>query len=198
MLGILIYCIGIMYTPGPVNILSLNIGIQHPPAKHISFCLGVACALFFWFLLIGYTGSTVINGKAMPIIAAAGTCFICYLAFKIIAAEVKTTDENSLSPVGFKEGFLMQLLNPKSFLAVLPVTTVQFPAAGIDGAAIALWSSGLGLLGFGAPFVYAVFGSTVTRHISGSSYFKYFNLVMGVMLLAVAVDMAYEHVYLAL
>ncbi len=196
MLGIVLFCIGIMYTPGPVNILSLNNGMQRRFTHHAPFCLGVASATSFAFILIGYTGSALINDRIMPFIAAAGVCFIIYLAYKIIASEISTAQDNgNTSPLKFKGGFFMQLLNPKAFLAFVSVAAVQFPAAGINGAKIAIWSMGLGILAFGAPFTYAVFGSTITQRIENTSHLKHLNFIMGILLIVVAAEMAYQHVY---
>ena len=199
MLGILLFAIGVMYTPGPVNILSLNSGAQKQFRAHIPFCFGVASALGFWFLLVGYTGSLIVNDTLLPIIAGAGVCFILYLAYKIMTSKIEGAGRNETVAVfTYKDGLLMQLLNPKSMLVVLPVTTVQFPAAGIDGVWIAIWSVGLGVLGFGAPLAYAAFGTYASRYISGNTYLKIMNIIMGLMLIAVAVDMGYSHVYLTL
>lgn len=199
MLGILLYAVGVMYTPGPVNILSLNSGIHRYFTTHLPFCLGVASALWFWFMLIGYTGSAVVDDALLPFIAVLGVCFIIYLASKILRTDTNAdADDTPTTALGFRDGLLMQLLNPKSMLVVLPVTTVQFPAAHIDGIQIAFWSMGLGALGFGAPFAYAAFGSMVARRFGKGDYLKYLNRIMGAMLIAVAADMAYHHIYLAL
>ena len=199
MLGILLFAVGVMYTPGPVNILSLNSGAQKQLFAHIPFCIGVASALGFWFLLIGYTGSLIVNETILPLIAVAGVCFILYLAYKILSSKVGDVNRNKTVVVlTYKDGLLMQLLNPKSMLVVLPVTAVQFPAAGIDGGWIAVWSICLGALGFGAPFIYAAFGAYVSRYFKGNTYLKAMNIIMGLMLIAVAGDMAYSHVYLML
>ena len=197
MLGILIYCIGVMYTPGPVNILSLNRGVQNGLAAHIPFCAGVGGALCLWFLLIGYTGSAVVNQELMPYIAILGVGYILYLACKILSSDTHgaKAHENS-GDLKFRDGFFMQLLNPKSFLAVLPVTAVLFPAAGIEGGQIALWSVGLSVLGFGAPLGYAAVGANVSKLVENKGVMKGFNTVMGIMLIAVALDIAYSQIYL--
>lgn len=199
MLEILLFAIGVMYTPGPVNLLSLNSGVQKRFHAHIPFCFGVASALGFWFILVGYTGSVIVNDTLLPIIAGAGVCFILYLAYKTISNNVDDEAKNQpVAILAYKDGLLMQLLNPKSMLVVFPVTAVQFPAAGIDGVWIAVWSFGLGSLGFGAPLAYAAFGACVSRHIRSNAYLKAMNILMGMMLIAVAADMGYSHVYLAL
>ena len=64
------------------------------------------------------------------------------------------------------------------------------------GQALKIHKENLGALGFGAPFLYAACGAFVSRSFSGNSYLKVMNIIMGVMLIAVALDMAYSHVYL--
>jgi threonine/homoserine/homoserine lactone efflux protein len=188
-----------MYTPGPVNILSLNCGLQRGPATHVPFCLGVGTALAFWFTLVGYAGTAVVGGSLQPLIAGLGTCFILYLGWKVVSADVDVVRaEDPVAALDFKDGLFMQLLNPKAFVVVLPVATIQFPAAGIEGAAVAGWSLALGALGVGAPLSYAAIGTLVSSRMENARYFKYLNFVMGAMLFLVAADMAYEHVYLAL
>jgi threonine/homoserine/homoserine lactone efflux protein len=199
MLGIILFCIGVMYTPGPVNILSLNCGMQRGPAPHLRFCLGVGAALSFWFALVGYAGAAVVGGGVLPLIAGLGTCFILYLGWKVVTSDVDLArSEEPVAALDFKDGLFMQLLNPKAFLVVMPVATIQFPAAGIGGAAVAGWSLALGALGVGAPLSYAAIGALVSRRVENVRYFKYLNYFMGAMLFLVAADMAYEHVYLAL
>ena len=199
MIGIILYCLGVMYTPGPVNILSLNRGMQGQLAAHTPFCIGVGVALSFWFLMVGYVGSIVMNDTVMPIMSLFGSLFIFYLASKVIFSDVDGLFENKKkSAFKFQDGLLMQFLNPKSFLAVLPVTTVQFPAVGIEGSQIAIWSVCLGALGFGAPLTYAYVGARVTRYIENLFYIKCFNYIMGAALVFVALDLVYNHVYTAL
>jgi threonine/homoserine/homoserine lactone efflux protein len=199
MLSIVIFAIGVMYTPGPVNILSFNSGLQRGFRRHAPFSLGVGFALFIYFLLVGYAGSTVVSGDVMPVVGALGASFICYLAVKIMTADVALGQAaDAQGVVDFKDGLLMQLLNPKSFLVVLPVATVQFPAAGITGWEVTLWSILLGALGFGAPSCYAAFGAVIGRRVKSAAFFRAFNVIMGLMLVAVAMDMAYRHVFLAL
>ncbi len=40
MVEIVLYAFGIMYTPGPVNLLSLNAGINNQMAKPVAFWIG--------------------------------------------------------------------------------------------------------------------------------------------------------------
>lgn len=207
MLGLLLFAIGVMYTPGPVNLLSLNMGLANDFHLHTPFSFGVGCAVAFWFLVFGYAGTLLIAVDFLPYIAAVGVCLILYLAVKLVRVPLApedtdkavTGDGNLPSSVfSFKEGFLLQLFNPKAMLVVLPVTTIQFPAMGIQGMGILIWSVVLGGLGFGAPFSYAVMGSAFSRRVKGGYWMRYLNFGMALMLVYVAGDMAYHHVYCAL
>ena len=199
MFGIVLFCIGVMYTPGPVNILSLNCGMQRKVSRHVPFCLGVGTAWPFISPWWATPETAVVGGKMLPIIAGLGTCFILYLGWKVVSSDVNLDrSEEPAAALDYKDGLLMQLLNPKAFMVVLPVTTIQFPAAGIEGSAVAGWALALGLLSVGAPLSYAAIGALVSRRIESARYFKWLNYAMGAMLFLVAVDMAYEQVYLAL
>lgn len=199
MLNILLFSFVIMYTPGPVNLMSFNNGLQNSLLTQLPFSLGVGCSLGAYFILIGYVGDTVINERMLPYIGILGSCFIIFLAYKILTANVAPTDAKRDSrALTFKDGVLLQLLNPKSFLVVLPVATIQFPAAGITGIKIVLWSALLGMLGFGAPTAYAGAGAIAGQHIADPKYLKLFNTGMGLLLVFVALDMIYHQVYLPL
>ena len=199
MMEIIIFSFGIMYTPGPVNLLSLNNGLQNRMASQIPFSLGVGLGLFIWFMAIGYVGTSVVQGKILPYMGILGAGFILYLGYKVITAKVDVTGSGSQTNVlSFRTGLLMQSLNPKNFMVVLPVTTVLFPAAGITGTQIAIWAAILAFMGFGAPIAYALVGSLLGRRVTSPNLFRFFNIIMGFLLVFVALEMLYEQVYLPL
>jgi threonine/homoserine/homoserine lactone efflux protein len=104
--------------------------------------------------------------------------------------------EKGQSKLNFRSGLIMQLLNPKALVAILPIVTVQFPAAQITGVSIFLWSFVLSSMAFGAPGSYLLMGARLSRFISQPLYFRALNLSMALLLLYVAMDIAYNHVYL--
>ena len=52
MLTIITYAFGIMYTPGPVNLLSVHSGIHGKFSSNVGFFIGVSCAMFTLYQLI--------------------------------------------------------------------------------------------------------------------------------------------------
>lgn len=196
MVEILAYAFGIMYTPGPVNLLSLNTGLN--TQTRIKFCIGVGCAMLLLFVLFGYTGAWLVSPKYQMVISVLGCIYIAYLAFQIARANVKVNARSQPeTTLTFRSGLLMQLLNPKAPIAILPITTVQFPAAEISGISILFWSLVLATMAFGAPTVYMLMGRYLSGWISKPSYFRMLNLAMAVLLFYVAGDIAYSHVFQA-
>ena len=203
MVEILVYAFGIMYTPGPVNLVSMNAGLNGHVRSTLHFCLGVACAMFLLFILFGYTGAWLVKPNYQLWISSAGSLYIAYLAFKIawsslssVAIDNAERQDPDAGRLNFKSGLIMQLLNPKSFVAILPIASVQFPAAQITGAGILVWSLLLSGLALGAPGTYLLMGARLGKLITQPSYFRVLNLSMSVLLLYVAGDILYSHVYL--
>jgi len=203
MVEIVTYAFGIMYTPGPANLLSLNAGLNGHISSALRFCLGIACAMLLLFLLFGYTGAWLVIPSYQLVISCIGSLYIAYLAYKIARASINPASTESFdrkeagdNKLNFKSGLIMQLLNPKAFVAILPIATVQFPAAQISGSSILLWSLLLSSLAFGAPSSYLMMGARLGKLIRHPRYFRFLNLSMALLLLYVAGDIAYSHVYL--
>ncbi len=199
MLEILAYAIGVMYTPGPINLLGLHSGLNGKTREHIGFFIGVGCAMFILFILLGYLGLTFINPTLLPYVSLIGCSYILYIAWKVVRSNTNITENTAkVSILNFSNGLFMQLLNPKALVATLPISTIQFPAAGISGGAIFVWSCLLAVLAFGAPGSYSLVGMLMGKRIENPRYFKVFNLFMGGLLIFVAFSIGYEHVYLKL
>lgn len=199
MVEIFAYAFGIMYSPGPANLLSMNGGIQGSFIPTLRFCAGVGSAMLMLFLLFGYTGSLLVTPKSQLFTSVLGCIYISYLGYKLFCMpdnnRVNTTLETA---PGFRSGLIMQLLNPKAFIAILPIATVQFPASKIDGSGILLWSAVLSLMAFGAPFVYLLLGARLGQYINQTGYFAWLNRAMALLLFSVAGDIAYQHLWLKL
>lgn len=197
MVEILLYAFGIMYTPGPVNLLSLNGGLNGLAHQGWRFCAGVGCAMVLLFLVFGFTGAWLVSPRWQLPLSLAGCGWILWLAFKVArsgwqspVSQAKPATEPTGYLPDFKGGLLMQLLNPKAPLAILPIATVQFPAAGIEGPGILGWSLLLGLMAGGAPASYLLLGAKLGHVIQRPQVFCYLNLLMALLLLYVAGDIA--------
>lgn len=196
MVEILVYAFGIMYTPGPVNLLSLNAGLNGQAKQTVPFCIGVGLAMFLLFLFFGYSGA-LLPEELQAVIGLLGGAYILWLAFKIGSSAIQPATPVATSeppgkknPLSFRSGLVMQLSNPKAPIAILPIVTVQFPAAGISGAGIALWSVLLGSVALGAPGSYLLLGARLGRMIQAPGFFRLLNLFMALLLAYVGCSIA--------
>ncbi|UYF98875.1 LysE family translocator [Halomonas sp. GD1P12] len=199
MLGIILYGLGVMYTPGPVNLLGLNVGINGQAKRSVGFCLGVGSAMLFYLLVLGFAGAAWIGGQALVVLSALGCGYILYLAYKIARASAELETDGAPTRVfNFRDGLVMQLLNPKAPVAVLPIVTLQFPAADIHGTSLVLWAVGLGLLAAGAPGSYMALGGLLGQGVTNPGWVKRFNVIMALLLTGVALSIGFEHVWVPL
>ncbi|UXZ54938.1 LysE family transporter [Halomonas sp. 7T] len=197
MLAIVAYALGVMYTPGPVNLLGLNVGINGQGKTSLGFCLGVGLAMLLYLLVLGWAGAAWISQDSLVLLSALGCAYILYLAYKVARANA-TLDTHAPAPrmLSFRDGLMMQLLNPKAMVATLPIATLQFPAEGIQGMSLFIWALGLAALAAGAPGSYVVIGSLLGQRVRQPMLIKGFNWVMSGLLVAVAVSIGHEHVWL--
>jgi len=199
MIEIFAYALGVMYTPGPVNLLGLNTGLKGQAKASTGYCLGVGSAMLLLFLSFGWLGSTLISSEALIIISILGCGYITFLAVKIIKASVTINgNETSERLLSYRQGLILQLLNPKGIVATLPIATIQFPGAGIQGIELLLWSLVLAALAIGAPGSYAIAGHFLGERIKNPLFFLWFNRVMAALLFYVAGSIGYEFIYLPL
>ncbi|MCO7205367.1 MULTISPECIES: LysE family translocator [Pseudoalteromonas] len=194
MADIFAYAIGIMYTPGPINLLGLSSGLNKQTRSHLGFFIGVGSAMFILFVLLSYLGLQVINPQFLPYVSLIGCGYILYIAWKVAKAKVQVSDTSADASLSFFDGLFMQLLNPKALVATLPIATIQFPSADITGAAIVFWSLILTILAFGAPTSYSLAGLMLGKQVSRPGVFNVFNKLMAILLVYVALMIAYEHV----
>ncbi|WP_039849970.1 LysE family translocator [Grimontia indica] len=191
------YAFGIMYSPGPVNLLGLNGGLQNRTREDLGFFAGVATAMLILFISMLLIGGTLVSTTSLPYISIIGCSYILYIAWKLAKAKVDINkspcNKNAMT---FHDGLVLQLLNPKGIIATLPIVTIQFPAAGIHGMESLFWIGSLTILAFGAPASYSLIGSLLGKRIANPVYFRVFNISMSVLLVYVSLDIAHQQTYL--
>lgn len=187
MLEIFIFAFVVMYTPGPVNMVSMFAGISGQGWRAFQFCMGVGVAMGFLFALLGYLGSSIVTPSIQGGAALIGGLYIGYLALKILKSSFATSSlQHSEADMSFMTGLVMQLTNPKAMVVILPVVTVQYPNAHIEGLSVLLMAMALGTMACGAPSAYLAAGSQLKQAVLNPIIMKWVKRVMGLMLLLLA------------
>ncbi|MES1925596.1 LysE family transporter [Salinisphaera sp. T31B1] len=190
---IVIYTFCVMYSPGPVNLLAFNGGVQRQGLTLAGYAAGVGAAMFTGFVVLGTLGSAVVNDAILPYIALAGSGYILYLAYRMFRAPVcPDTPCSARVRLRVRDGYLLQLLNPKGLVVILPVTTLMLPAAAIHGSALVVVVALISIGAVGAPAAYALFGTAVGRRWRDKRMLGRLNRIMAVLLVLVACSIVYD------
>jgi len=196
-MDIAVYVFCVMYSPGPVNLLAFNGGLQGSVWPLVGYCVGVGLAMFCVFIVLGYLGGAVVHNTLMPYVSVVGSAYILYLAYTLFRApsDSPNMDDHYRYTDGqlrFSQGYLLQLLNPKGLVVVLPVTAVMFPASNISGVGIVACAGLISLGAIGAPLSYASLGAIAGRRITQPFTINVFNKTMAALLVLVAGSIIYD------
>ncbi|MGB6329523.1 MAG: LysE family translocator [Halarcobacter sp.] len=109
-------------SPGPVNIMIISSGINYGFKKTFAFISGATIGFTLLLVLIafGFQNFLVSSPNFLLSIELIGSLFIIYMGYKIASSSSpinkKMHEEKTLK---FYEGFLLQWLNPKAWLACI-------------------------------------------------------------------------------
>ena len=192
-LEIAIYAVSVLYSPGPVNLLALKAGLRGPDWRVAEYCLGVGLAMFTCFALLGLAGSVLVRDRLMPWLAGVGAAYIAYPAWCLFRDDPRLETETGGRPdLHLGRGYLLQFLNPKGLMVILPVVTVMFPAAEIEGWEIPAIAALISLGAIGAPATYAAAGALIGRRVAAPWFVALFNKTMALLLASVAACIVYD------
>ncbi|PIF04782.1 MAG: lysine transporter LysE [Arcobacter sp.] len=172
-------------SPGPVNMIIISSSINNGFKRTFAFVSGatIGFTLLLLFIALGFITVLIEYPLFLKILSILGTLFIIYMGYKIATAptslEIKEDDKIILK---FYQGFLLQWLNPKAWIA------------SISG--ISIYSSSKEIL-FTFIFIYfivcylslsfwAIIGKNLQILLNTHKKLKIFNLFMGITLIVTA------------
>lgn len=199
MYQLFIYIFTIQWSPGPLNILALNNGLQGRIKKSIIFCIGIGLAMSVQYIVCGYGSQLLMTPYLMPWISGIGSLYILWLGYHLIASRHSSVELNKNNKIlSFKDGFIMQLFNPKGFVAALPVGTIYFPGLNIINQNIISFSLLFGLICFGSVIFYTFLGHYFSKAITNPKVYKICNVTMGSILILLALSLDWEYIIVPL
>jgi threonine/homoserine/homoserine lactone efflux protein len=117
-------------TPGPANLFSIATGMHRGRAAVIRGVAGMSCATLVWFIgaALGLSALIAAFPQVFHILALAGAAYVAWLGLSSILSGLRNdpdseTPQTHLERSAFRDGFAVQLSNPKAllfFTAVLP------------------------------------------------------------------------------
>lgn len=169
------------FTPGPNNIMSLSCGIKYGYKNTLRFIFGIVTGFFLVISASTYINLLLYNylPKIKIFMSILGFAYMIYLAIKVLKS--KPHGKNSADDINkFKNGMLLQFLNPKVILYGITVTSNFIIPYYNSGVILLIFSATLALVAFLATSSWALFGSLFQKALD--KHYKVFNITMALLL----------------
>ncbi|MBL4773035.1 MAG: LysE family translocator [Alcanivoracaceae bacterium] len=119
-LSMILFSLSMSITPGPVNFITLSSGVNYGFRNTMPFVSGATIGFILLLLGVGLSLSMVSSmlPSLLKILQYSGSAFIAYMGYSMIQTKVKLKSSKTLQPT-FIQGFLLQWLNPKAWMACI-------------------------------------------------------------------------------
>jgi cysteine/O-acetylserine efflux protein len=179
------------FTPGPNNVSSASMGILYGYKTTLQYLSGIVSGFFLIMLVCGWVSSTLL--QIFPafenVLRLIGALYILWLAFHTLKASYAFKEEEQ-AQLGFPNGLLLQLLNPKVIIYGLTLYSTFLGEAAINP--FYLIASALALTGvaFCAISVWALFGAAIRTYLDRPQVTRGLNLALSLLLVYTAVELS--------
>ena len=171
------------FTPGPNTISSAAMGISHGFNKSWNYRLGIVSGFFLIMLGCAFLSGGLLTRfpEVQKYLSFVGALYILWLAIHIVKAEYSfNEDEQKL--LGYRNGILLQLLNPKVIVYGLTIYSVYLSSLRSNPVLLPLSALGLAFISLCAVSSWALFGSGIRTVMKNEKFRKGVNIVLALLL----------------
>lgn len=177
-------------SPGPINLIIVSSGASYGAKRTMSFVSGATIGFTLLLMFVGFGFIKII--QAYPVLfdylSLAGSLFIIYIGYKIVTAPTSGVEvKNDERIPKFYEGFLLQWLNPKAWIAAASGISMFSSTNNHLLAFIVIYF----LICYACLSVWAVLGNATTMLLKFNNGLSFFNKGMGFVLIATACYLIY-------
>lgn len=185
-LALIVFAFVTSVTPGPNNFMLLASGVNFGFWRTVPHMAGIGVGFFVLLLAVGFgLGAVLVAVPALNLaLKIAGGVYLVYLAWRIaMSRSLSGQGEDRARPMTFLEAAAFQWVNPKAWVMAVTAMAVYtdpqrpFVTVLIVGVAFALTN-------FPSVSVWAGFGVALRGFLSEPVRLKWFNIAMGLLLLA--------------
>ncbi len=185
-LAMLLFAFVSSITPGPNNFMLLASGVNFGFRRTIPHMIGIGVGFFTLLLGVGFgLGALLVAWPALHVaLKVAGGAYLVYLAWRIaMSRELGKGREGTARPMTFLEAAAFQWVNPKAWvMAVTAMAIYTTPEAPIGS--VLLVATAFALVNFPSVSTWAGFGMALRGFLSDPARLKWFNIAMGLLLIA--------------
>ncbi|GAB7125736.1 LysE family transporter [Silvimonas sp. JCM 19000] len=169
-------------TPGPTNVLVLGQSARYGLRQALPLVVLAGAAAASMIVLVGVGLGEV--ARWAPLVRTAltwlGALWLSWMAIQLWrAADMQLSTDHASKPVPAWQAAALQLINPKSWVMALTVTSVFGHAGALWQLALLFWLMSLPCMG-----MWAALGATAQRLLPSARAMGRFNRSMAVLLLA--------------
>ena len=178
------------FTPGPNNISSASMGVLHGYKNTLTYQVGMAAGVFCVMLVSGWVSTSLLNffPAFESTLRLIGAGYILYLAFGILKTSY-TFNETDLKPMGFAQGLMLQILNPKLLVYGLTLFTAFLAPITTNAALLVLTAILLTATAFCATSSWALFGTTIKTYLHQPQVKAIANIILALSLVYTAIEL---------
>ncbi|MCG8428476.1 MAG: LysE family translocator [Chromatiales bacterium] len=180
-----LFSLSMSISPGPVNLIALTSGVNSGFRRAMPFVSGATIGFTLLLSVVGLGVGVFVAESPLflGLLGYLGTGFICYMGYKIATStpEIKVASQRVPS---FSQGFLLQWLNPKAWIACLSGVSA-FNLAG-SYLMLAVFIGLYFVICYASIASWALVGDKIQRFLLNERYLRVFNTSMGGMLMLVA------------
>lgn len=185
-LPMFLFSLGMSISPGPVNMIILSSGINHGVKKTIPYVSGATIGFTLLLLFIGFGFLQIINAfpSFLKYLTIIGSAFILYMGYKIASSTSKIEINQESTKPKFYEGFLLQWLNPKAWIACASGAAIfsspESPVPFLTFASIYF------VVCYASLAAWALLGDKISFLLHSQKRLRGFNVFMGLLLILTA------------
>ena len=191
LIAMISFSLAMSISPGPVNMVIVSSGASYGIRKTFSFVSGATIGFTLLLLFIGLGFFKVIDlyPSFLKYLSIAGSLFIIYMGYLIASSKPELDIKEQKQPT-FIQGFLLQWLNPKAWIAC--VAGVSLFSESNNNQVFLTFSLVYFLVCYFSLFSWSVLGDKVTILLNSEFRLKLFNQLMGGLLIVTASFLLYS------
>lgn len=180
------------FTPGPNNISSAAMGALHGFKRTLPYLLGMVLGSLVMMLVCALAAASVLT--LFPGLETGlryiGAGYTLYLAYGLLKANYAFDSEN-VKPLGWANGFLLQVFNPKLIVYGLTLFSTYLAPIVVAPVLLVLTVVGLVLIGLCSIVLWAAFGTAIKRYMQFPRARLAVNVSLALFLVYTALDLAF-------
>jgi threonine/homoserine/homoserine lactone efflux protein len=191
LIAMISFSLAMSISPGPVNMVIVSSGASYGIRNTFSFVSGATIGFTLLLLFIGLGFYKIIDlyPVFLKYLAVAGSLFIIYMGYLLASSKPELDIKKEKLPT-FLQGFLLQWLNPKAWIACVAGVSLFFVPN--DNSVFLTFSFVYFVVCYLALFSWSVLGDKVTLLLNSEFRLRAFNILMGGLLIVTACFLLYS------